>query len=362
MVGADVHDKSMLLKIAEDRGKPAKRSFANTETGRRAVIAHLRKRAKAAGGAKVELAYEASSLGFGFYDELSDAGMVCHVLAPTKMTRSADHRRRKTDERDAERLLEILRGHLLAGNALPSVWVPDPETRDDREIIRARLDAAEKLTALKCQVRMLLKRNGLRRPATISKNWTHAYGAWLRGLLRPGSAMAYGSRAALGSLLRQMQAIDEEIARLDAEVESLAETERYAVPARRLMTEKGVGLLTAMVFLAELGDLNRFRNRRQIGAFLGLVPSSDESGESGERKGHITHQGPWRVRRVLCQATWSRVRTDADAKGVYERIVKRNPKHKKIAVVAMMRRLAIRLWRLGREAQKHSGCLTDAAA
>ena len=277
------------------------------------------------------------------------------MLAPTKIVRSADHRRRKTDERDAGRLLEILRGHLLAGNSLPTVWVPDRETRDDREIVRARLDAADKLTALKAQVKSLLKRNGLRKPASVGKGWTAAYRAWLRGLTRPCGALSHGARVALGTLLRQMQAIEEEIGLLDEQVAALAQTVRYAEPARALMAEKGVGLLTPMVFLTEMGDLSRFTNRKQIGAFLGLVPSSAESGDSGERKGHITHHGPWRVRRVLCQATWARVRTETEAQVAYERIVKRNPKHKKIAVVAMMRRLAVLLWHLGRESQVRDG-------
>ena len=356
MVGADVHDKSMLLKIAEGRGKPRKRSFGNTADGRRAMIRHLKDGAKGAGGARIVLAYEASSLGFGLYDVLCEAGITCHVLAPTKIARSPDHRRRKTDERDAEGLLEILRGHYLAGNALPSVWIPDPETRDDREIVRARLDAAEKLTALKSQIRMLLKRNGLQTPARAGKGWTKTYRAWLRTLAGRSGALGYGACVALGSLLRQMAAIEGEIARLDDQVEALTGTVRYAQPARALMGEKGVGVLTAMVFLAEMGDLSRFRNRRQIGGFLGLVPSSDESGESGERKGHITHQGPWRVRRALCQATWTRVRTDPHEQAAYQRIVRRNPKHKKIAVVAVMRRLAIRLWHIGRDAQRRGRC------
>lgn len=352
MVGADVHDKSMLLKIAEGREKPQRRSFSNTDDGHRAMIRHLKDRAAAVGGARIALAYEASSVGFGLHDVLCAAGITCHVLAPTKIARSADHRRRKTDERDAEGLLEILRGYYLAGNELPSVWIPDPETRDDREIVRARLDVTEKLTALKTQIRMLLKRNGLKTPAKAGKSWTKPYRAWLRGLVaRPGE-LRYGAGVALGSLLRQIAAMEEELSRLDDQVAAMTETARYAEPARALMAEKGVGVLTAMVFLAEMGDLNRFRNRKQIGAFLGLVPSSNESGDSGERKGHITHQGPWRVRRVLCQATWARVRTDPDDEAAYQRIVKRNPKHKKIAVVAVMRRLAVRLWHLGKNAQR----------
>jgi transposase len=118
---------------------------------------------------------------------------------------------------------------------------------------------------------------------------------------------------------------------------------------------KGVGTLTAMVFLTEMGDLSRFSNRRQVGAYLGLAPSSAESGESNDRKGHITHHGNARVRKALCQATWSRVRSDGAEREVYDRIVKKNPKHKKIAVVAVMRRLAVRLWHIGCRAQMQAG-------
>jgi len=106
--------------------------------------------------------------------------------------------------------------------------------------------------------------------------------------------------------------------------------------------------LTAIVFLTELGDLSRFANRRQIAAYLGLAPSSNESGERSDRKGHITHQGSSRVRKVLCQATWARVRYHEEEKIIYERIKAKNPKKKKIAVVASMRRLAVRMWHLGR--------------
>jgi transposase len=107
-----------------------------------------------------------------------------------------------------------------------------------------------------------------------------------------------------------------------------------------------------MVLLTELGDLGRFANRRQVAAYAGLVPSKDESGETADRKGHITHQGSSRVRHVLGQAAWSWVRWDAEARPVYERLKRRNPKHKKIALVAMMRRLLIRLWHRGLDAQR----------
>ena len=362
MVGCDVHDETLVLKIAVDRSEPQARTVENTPRGRAELVRDLRDASRRARGAKVVLVYEASCQGFGLHDELVEAGFDCHVLAPTKIARSSRDRRQKNDGRDAAGLLELLRGHLLGGNKLPKIWVPDVETRDDREITRGRQDASEKAASIKAQVRTLLKRYGQRLPAGLSKAWTRAFEAWLRGLIAPGGALPHGAAVALSSLLRQKAALDREIERLDEEVAALATTVRYAEPARALMTVQGVGLHTAMVYLTEMGDLSRFSNRKKVGAFLGLAPSSDESGPDCDRKGHITHQGPWRVRRALCQAVWARVRTDPPEKTVYERIVRRNPKHKKIAVVAGMRRLAVLLWHIGRNAQRRHRCFAAKAA
>jgi len=356
MVGCDLHDKNMLIKIAHNRGKPAQKSFGNTISGRKGMIQVLKKQASEAGDATVVFAYEASYMGFGLYDELTDAGFQCHVLAPTKIARSVKHRRRKTDARDAERLLEIVRGHVLGGNEMPSVWIPDHGTRDDRELVRMRLEVGRKITAVKSQILVLLKRNSFRKPRKMGNNWTKGHRAWLEESSKPESALPVGARYALSSLVRQLRALEGEVARLEKHIEALACTERYAVPVRELKKLKGVGTLTAITYLTEMGDLSRFGNRRKVGAFLGLVPSSNESGERDDRKGHITHHGPPRVRKVLCQAVWSRVRTDPNEKKVYERIVARNPKHKKIAIVAAMRRLAVKMWHEGLKAQQSAGC------
>jgi transposase len=361
MLGIDVHDATLVIKMACDGEKPETLRYDNTPEGRRQLWSILSGVAKKHRGVRVIMAYEASCQGFGLYDEARDHGFECHVLAPTKIARSASHRRRKSDEQDAQGILEIVRGHVLAGNALPAVWVPDLQTREDREIVRSRLDVAEKVSALKAQVQTLLKRQGQRRSGATGKGWTNGFEAWLRGLTAPQSPLPHGARVALATLLRQKAALEEETARLDEEVAALSEQARYAEPVRALLRVKGVGLLTAMVVLTEMGDLSRFLNRKQIGAYLGLVPSSNETGESTDRKGHITHQGPWRVRRVLCQCTWSRVRTEPAERAAYERIAAKNPKHKKIAVVAMMRRLAVLLWHLGQDAQKRHGCFIAAA-
>jgi len=345
MVGCDLHQKTLVLRYALDRGSIEARTFANDRPGRRVMIDWLNQMRRQRGAGRVLFAYEASSEGFGLYDELRAAAVECHVLAPTRIARSSKHARGKNDGRDAVQLLELLRAHVLAGNALPTVWVPDLQTRDDRELVRLRLDVADKRIVTKNQVQSLLKRNEVRRPAGTGKSWTNTYWAWLKGLASGRvEGLGSGGRVALSSLLRQMGAIEDEIARLDKQVSVLSRSSRYRDAVKRLLTIKGVATLSAMVFLTELGDVRRFSNRRQLAAYLGLVPTSNETGERHDCKGHITRQGPSRVRKVLCQSTWALIRTDPQFAAAYAGIVRRNPKHRKIAVVAIMRRLAIVMW------------------
>lgn len=362
MIGCDLHDQNMLLKLALDKGTPERRNFRNTCLGRAGMVKELQRQSEAAGGARVVFAYEASSQGFGLYDELTEGGFECYVLAPTRIARSPRHRRSKCDEKDAERILELLRGYVLAGNDLPSIWVPDPQTRDDRELVRARLDLTEKRTAVKTQMQSLLTRHRIRKPSDVGESWSKKHRLWMRPLVQKKTELPLGARLALGTLWRQLVALEREVDRLDQGLVTLASTERYSRPVEALRTLKGVGLLTALVFLTEMGDLSRFSNRKQIGSFLGLVPSSNDSGEDSDRKGHITCQGPARVRKVLCQASWAYVRTDLGAHLTYEALVARNPKHKKIAVVAMMRRLAVRMWHIGLAAQREAGTFAAPAS
>jgi len=161
------------------------------------------------------------------------------VVAPTHMPVSAKARKNKTDEKDALRILGVLRGHVLGGNELPEVWVPDPKTRDDREVVRTRLDAGAKATRVRNQIRMLLKRTEARKPEGLGRSWTLAYRAWLRGLIGSVTVLGPGARIRLGSLLRQLEAIEEEIKTLDRAVQDLALQERYCATATALNAEVG---------------------------------------------------------------------------------------------------------------------------
>jgi transposase len=309
------------------------------------------------GCSKIVFAYEASASGFGLYDFLTAAGFECHVLAPSKIPTSAHDRKRKTDDRDALKILQEVRNHVLAGGNLPSIWIPDKPVRDDRELIRARLELKEKQAEIQNQIQSLLKRHRIIRPANMATSWSKKHLRWLEGSCK--ESLPRGAAVVLLSMVRQYGLYRDEISALDTEIEALSKTPMYAAGSRELIKIHGVGLLTAMVFLTELGDLQRFKNRRQLGAYLGLAPSAHESGMKNDRKGHITRSGSPRIRKVLCQAVWARIRAGGPGRPEYERIQRGEKQRNKIAVVALMRRLAIRMWHCAMDA---SVAASDSAA
>lgn len=289
IVGIDVHKGSLVVKWSVDKGEPTQCSYENTPEGRRALERRLAALSEKEGAAQVVCAYEASYQGNGLCRDLEGAGFVCRVLAPTKIAKPAASRKKKTDARDAIDLLEVLKGHLLAGNRLPAIWVSHEQTLQDRELVRGRQDVSDKLGRLRTQVASLLARWGVRAPREAGGAWTKRWRQWAEGLAK--EVLGHGPAEWLLSLLRQ------------------------------------------------------------VASYVGLAPSSHDSGES-ERKGHITHQGSKRVRKALCQAVWAALRTSMLVKRAFARLIGGKPKRSKIAVVALMRQLAIKLWHAGLRAQR----------
>jgi transposase len=352
MIGCDLHDRTMLLRIADGRGEAVTKVFVTSEAP--TMIAWVKNFAQERGASRMVLAYEASGQGFGLYDDLTEAGIECHVLAPTHLPHTTHARKNKTDEKDAQMILDEVRAHVLAGRKLPAVWVPDPQTRDDRESVRMRLGLGEQRTRIKNQIRNLAKRAKLTLPAwfTASGNWSKRSLQWLRDVSAGQiGTVGAGIRVTLTSLLDLYQELSRQLGVLDKAIAQLARSERYARAFRKLQLLPGIGTLTAMVFLTEMGRLDRFANRRQLAAYLGLAPAAFESGQRDDRKGHITRQGPARVRHVLCQAAWAAVRCSQDWRAKYEQLRRGSTKRSKIAIVALMRRLAILLWQMARSPQ-----------
>ncbi len=348
MVGCDLHDRSMLLRYAVDTAEPQQLTFKNDATDRRRMISRLKSLAKKSGVKRIVFVYEASGLGYGLADQLHGEGIECHILSPTHLPKTRKAAKAKTDAKDAQMLLEQLRGHVLAGNKLPVVWTPPQRLREDRELVRARIDIADETTRIKNKLLSTIKRYGVVRPEWYTPQWSKRFVRWLSQDVLPTLDLAVC--AVLEQLVDQYEQLIKSRAKLDKAVKELSREHRYAVAFKKLVEIKGVGTITAMSFLTEMGDLHRFVNRRQVAAYLGLCPASYESGETKDRKGRITRQGPARLRRVLCQAAWTSVVHCERAQQDYHRIKQGQKKRTKKALVALMRKLGIRMWHLAMSA------------
>ena len=336
-VALDVHLKFIVAVWQFARGSRRKLTVEASAEG-------LTKLVQAVGPGEIWAVYEASGAGLEVHDRLTAAGWKVWLLAPTHLPQSTDSRKNKSDERDAHRMLDVLVAHGELGTKLPWVWIPPRKTREDREIVRRRLKLAEKLGQIKNEITGLLRIEAIRRPEDFKKAWSDKHVAWLRGI-------AGQTRTPIGTvlegLLEELDFYQDQVARMDQELRKLAEEPEYREAAARMTELEGIGLLTAMTFLLELGDMERFRNRRGLARYTGLTPNRYASADV-DHKGHISRMGPYRLRKVLNQAAWAHVRSGGHWTSWYAEASKR--RGAKIAIVGLMRKLAIDLWHLARAA------------
>jgi transposase len=198
----------------------------------------------------------------------------------------------KTDRRDAANLARLHR----AGELTP-VWIPDRAHEAMRDLVRARQAAVRALRQARQQLSGFLLRQGhhYNRPA-----WTQMHRRWLAGLRFEQPA----HHLVLEDCIATIEAATARRDRLEASIEAALADWSLAPVVRALQALRGMALIAAATLVAELGDIARFNNPRQLMAYLGLVPSEHSSGTT-RRQGAITKAGNGAARRMLIEAAWS---------------------------------------------------------
>jgi transposase len=309
---------------------------------------------------RLTFCYEAGPTGYGLYRQIESLGHECVVVAPSLVPKKPGDRV-KTNRRDALSLVKLLR----AGE-LTAVWVPDPRHEAMRDLSRVRGAAVEDLRAKRQQVSSFLLRQGLHYGG--KKTWTKAHMSWLASqkLEHPEQRIAFEE------MLLAVRQAQERIERLERAIRAAVPDWSLAEVVTALMAMRGIDLISATTFLAEIGDLSRFRTPRELMAYLGLVPSEDSTGDTVKR-GPITKAGNRRARRTLVECSWSyqhpprvgkkkQEKVAAAPRAVREiawkaqcrlsaryRALIRKGKLKNVAVTAVARELAAFIWAISRE-------------
>jgi len=236
--------------------------------------------------------YEAGPTGYGLHRQITALGHDCSVIAPSLIPkRSGEHV--KTNRRDALTLARLHR----AGE-LTTIWVPDLGHEAIRDLVRAREAAMEDLREKRQQLQSFLLRHGRLYPGL--RSWTLVHARWL-------SSLIFEHPAQYLVLREYRQAIEDAEARLKRLTQRVADvvsTWSMAPVVEAYQAMRGVAFLTAVTFVAEIGDVRRFETPRQLMAYLGLVPSERSTGEQ-VRRGSITKAGNSRARRVLIEGAWT---------------------------------------------------------
>jgi transposase len=288
-VGLDVHKESIVVAVADGGLRGEVREYGRIANTPAALDRLLRK--LGGDGMALRFCYEAGPCGYGVQRRLSAQGHECVVVAPSLIPKRAGDRV-KTDRRDASSLAKLHR----AGE-LTAVWVPDAGHEAMRDLVRARLDAVHALRRARQQLSGFLLRQGCHygRPA-----WTKLHRRWLAGL-RFEQAVHH---IVLEDYIAAVEAAETRRDRLTAQIEAMLADWTLAPVVAALQTLRGITLVDAATLIAELGDLSRFANPRQLMAYLGLVPCEHSSGAS-VRRGGITKAGNNAARRRLIEASWT---------------------------------------------------------
>lgn len=234
-------------------------------------------------------------------------------------------RQQRTDRRDAAHILE-----LLMKDDFPRIWTPSRQERDQRQLLIHRYKLVTLRVRVKNELQHLALNQGMQKGRSL---WSKAGQKLLLDL--PLQFWAGTRRKNLLELLKQM---DQQIAVLDQAVKKAAEENERA---RLLMTQPGVGPITALAFMLTLGDVTRFRRGKQVASYLGLIPREYSSGGK-QRLGGISKQGNRFMRMLLVEAAQAAVRHDPGLRSEY--LHRCHHKPKAVAKVATARKLAIRLY------------------
>jgi len=284
---------------------------------------------------KVVFAYEAGPTGYGLYDGLSAQGYNCLVAAPSMIPR-APGQRVKTNRLDSRGLAENLRG-----GQLKSIHVPSPIYRELRHLTQLRDTLVSEVAGMKQRIKSLLLFEGISFPlAPAGSQWSLKVKAKLRKLECSKSV-----RFKLDQLLDSVEFSEKQVVKVTKEIRRFCQNDaELSQCIKYMMSVCGVGWIVASQLLARIGDWRQLENVRQLGGFLGLVPTENSTGDKTDR-GSITHTGDGRLRSKLIQASWSAIRQDGELREFFRSVCRRHPRHvgPQVAIVAVARKLSARI-------------------
>jgi transposase len=323
-IGMDVHVRNSYLIATDEKGQVRKKSrVANDSNSLAAFLDDL-------GAESMRVCLESTTNSrpivrfLQAYGREAGIDLTAQVLDARRLRIIAESTA-KCDRVDAAAICELARSNLK----LPMCYIPDDEVFALREHLRSRQDLVRIRTMLKNRVHAVLHRRGILPPA---KGLFTMDGR----LFLSQMPLDEAGREILERMMRLIDSLDKELLESMRSLRAISQQPRWREESRRLRTTPGVGLVTSLTILAELGDWTRFRRRAAVSNYSGLVPVVRDSNEK-QYRGGISHRGSNYLRAVLTEAAWVAIRRVPKYQGLYSRV--RYKRNAATAIVAVAREL-----------------------
>jgi len=327
-IGIDVHKRQWSVSIFTDHLHH--KTFS--QSPRPEVLkSYLDKYFKS--GYQVFCAYEACKFGYWIQRELVSYGYDCIVINPADIPTTNKESSEKTDPVDSRKIARSLKAGLLKG-----IYIPSAELEGHRQLFRYRKRLWADLVRIKNRIKDKLISRSIGIPSRFDNPyWTKAFLSWLASVALPTRTM----RITLDLLLAQYQLVYRHFLDTSIAVRKLQRHNRYKSDAKLLRQIPGIGPLTTVQLLVELGDINRFANFRKFNSYIGLKPMTHSSGDN-DRKGYMTYRSHQGLRSSIVECAWTAVQHDPALLTKYEQLLSNHTKKRAIVIIA--RKLLSRIY------------------
>jgi transposase len=307
-VGIDVHKKRWQVAVLYDGLLLSNTSIEASSEG---LIVHLRKFYQ---DACFHCVYESGPFGFALCRSLWAQGMECIVVNPADIPDTNREQRSKADPVDARKLAR----HLSAGLLHP-IHIPSEKLQKQRSLIRFRKKLWGDLVRCKNRLKSELVFQGITIPVTYDNpHWSHNFLNWIEQQAFRDEDL----RVTLLLMLEEVKLLRQLLLRTERAIREMMWSEPFSKKSRLLRSVAGVGPLTSMLFLLEIGDVRRFKNFDALNRFVGFCPDSHSSGDRQQYTG-LSMRKHKQLRTMLVEAAWQLIRRDPAMLDYYQQLTKR---------------------------------------
>ncbi len=278
-------------------------------------------------GAEYHSAYEAGFCGFSVHRSLEEQGIHNIVVNPADIPTTDKERKQKEDKRDSRKIARSLRN-----GDLEPIYVPTRANEELRGLVRYRKTLVKEISRNKTRIKAFLHFYGIEIPTELdsaSRYWSANFSKWLTTIRL---STEYG-HAVISGTLDTVTHLRSTLLKINRQLREIARSEEYAHRVNCLRSIPGIGLIVSMTLLSELGDTSRFNSLDKLCSYIGLVPTTNSSGDR-DLAGSITSRSNKPLRGVLVESAWIASRNDPALALTYNTLCKRMKPNRAIIRIA----------------------------